>query len=112
MNHSVEQRHTSLAQRLWLLKRRFPPSPDADARHYFSAITILDRTLVRLLFVRSAVPQGAGEACLDDPGLRLRVERDARAFDSLDAALAWADTVRGTYFGRGWEEIPSDPNDH
>lgn len=109
MTNATDGPAATLAQRLWLLARASAASSREDAHGYLSAIAILDRAQVRLLFVRSFRPQGTDEACLSNPRLRLQIERDARAFDSLDAAIASAEAARDRWLRRGWVELPTDP---
>lgn len=94
-----------LTQRLWVLERRPGASGSHDTRHFTSAIALLRAMDVRVCFVRSTEVDGVEASCHDVPSVQQRVDRDARAFDSLDAALAWADTAKADWLRRGWVEV-------
>lgn len=93
-------------QRLWLLTRGDTVSPALEDRCSFAgAITVLDGPWVYGLIVRAAEPEGASEAALGHQALRFDLQRDAHRFESLDAALAWADGAKRRWLLRGWIEV-------
>lgn len=112
MNRAIERPSVSLTQRLWLLERRpgGRPMHSEDVSSYTNAVLMLDGSRVRVLFVRSSTCHTSDE-WLKNPVLLARAERDARPFESLDAALAWTQDLKTSWIARGWREVSADARD-
>ncbi|HKE88161.1 MAG TPA: hypothetical protein VKB50_30605 [Vicinamibacterales bacterium] len=101
------------AQRLWLLERDPVDSASkrADVCPYTSAIMFLSDSTIRVAFVRSSCVEDVDAKCLHNPSLRCHIERDAHAFETLDAAIAFAETTKNAWLFQNWSEITADPCD-
>jgi hypothetical protein len=101
------------AQRLWLLER--PPASRAtaaDQMDFAAAVAVLEPAAVYVLIIISDDERRASERGLFDRGERLRLERDAFKFETLDEALDATSRIRERFIARGWRdgerEVPSN----
>jgi hypothetical protein len=108
MSHA-RQTVESPAQRLWVLERlEASRSQATEICRFVGAIAILDDSSVCIAFIKSLASPRASESVLRDGTLRLNLRRDASRFPTLDDAVAWADTMKQRWLGRGWTELCGD----
>ncbi len=93
------------AQRLWAIER--PAALSGDVYRFVAAVAVLDVARVYVVMLKSTGLERATEAALRRGRLRSTFERDAARFASLDEALAWADTAKRAWLGRGWIDVPA-----
>lgn len=108
---ATRQRPIALrAQRLWALERPLN-AVDRDrlnAFRFVSAMAILGDDVVRIAFIRSCDAHHSTAECLATSRVRLNLERNATAFDTLDAALAWAECRKRAWMRQGWTDCHPD----
>lgn len=97
-----------IRQRLWVLKRCCAREWTHGICRFTSAFAVLGGTGVYVFFVRSIDARLAEGRPL---GCAVNVERNARRFRTLDAALDWADTMRGAWLSQGWRDVAVDGDD-
>jgi len=101
------------AQRLWTLES---PSTTVSNGHgdvycFVSAVAVLVPGEVGVGFVRSLDFRTSTEACLRSARVRTTMERNFARFETLETALAWAETKKRGWLERGWCERNPDANE-
>src|SRR5262245_45176168 len=94
-----------VAQRLWLLER---PSRAGGALEYAGAVAVLDSGCIYVLVMISNDASRAVERGLIDCEDRVRLERNALKFNTLDEATQATERIHHLFATRGWR----DTEDH
>src|SRR5262245_11823017 len=95
------------AQRVWLLERQ----DRREGSHFAGAVVVLADEGVYIVVVVSPDPMFASARALRENRLRIQLRRDVKEWQTLDAALNYADELKRLRVDKGWIEVEEEPLD-